>query len=522
MSLYPSIILANNFCFSTLVQDPKYYNVPGVEYVEIQVDHKKYMWAKGMPGVIPVMMRALLGARKQAKKLMNAAGKRIEEIHAELAATADEARREALRAELAEQEINKAVYNARQLALKISANSIYGFTGAVKTGKYHCLAVADSVTYRAREMLHHTVELVHEYTTKYTEGTAEVVYGDTDSVMVKFVGTEDVHQSAVVAEEAANWITQRFAEETGTDDIILEFEKVYWPYLLMRKKRYAGLMWEPNKENKMVITKLDAKGIELVRRDNCMLAKRIQKLVLDELMYKRNPERACEHVTEQLQLIVDNVPDLVDYKISKSRRKTYANEDLPHLHVCAKMAERQPGSEPQVGDRVPYVLLHLKNKANAKTFEKAEDIGYVRRNPERCTVDRLYYVEHQIEKPICGLLEHVIEHPERLFTQAKMQLSLQQNRQRTLFGMGAITAKHVPTTTLVTPAVVTPSAPAATAADKTTTKTDDAKIGGEAASTDAEASTRTTGILEDFMCSIGSTRPPTKPPFGHNPKRRKK
>ena len=153
MSLYPSIILANNFCFSTLVQDRRYQNIPGVEYVTIQVDHKVYVWAKGMPGVIPVMMRALLKARKQAKKLMAAAGKRIEEAEAELKEALAGGNVEAADAAREKKEkaiIETAVYNARQMALKISANSIYGFTGAVKTGKYHCLAVADCVSPFAR------------------------------------------------------------------------------------------------------------------------------------------------------------------------------------------------------------------------------------------------------------------------------------------------------------------------------------------------------------------------------------
>lgn len=432
MSLYPSIILANNFCFSTLVQDPKYQDVPGVEYVTIRVEEKTYVWAKGMSGVIPKMMRGLLGARKAAKKMMGAAAKRIEELSVELAQAQHANEIAELRAELNRYEIEKAVFNARQLALKVSANSIYGFTGAVKTGKYHCLAVADCVTYRAREMLHRTVELVQQY----TDNTCVVVYGDTDSIMVKFKDTHDAHSSAKVAEQAAVWITEQFCIETGTTDIVLEFEKVYFPYLLMRKKRYAGLMWEPNKENVMVVTKLDAKGIELVRRDNCALAKRIQKKTLDALMYKRDPDLARREIEAELQRIVDDDVPLMDYKISKARRKTYANQDLPHLKVCEKMAKRNPGSEPQVGDRVPYVLLHLKHRPKAKTFEKAEDIGFVMQNPTLCKVDRLYYVEHQIENSVSALMEHVIpEDPKILFTACKRQLDLQQSNQRTLLSM---------------------------------------------------------------------------------------
>lgn len=91
---------------------------------------------------------------------------------------------------------------------------------------------------------------------KYTiengyEHDAKVIYGDTDSVMVKF-GTADLATSMDLGREAAAYVTGFFVKP-----INLEFEKVYWPYLLINKKRYAGLYWtNPDKHDK-----LDAKGI---------------------------------------------------------------------------------------------------------------------------------------------------------------------------------------------------------------------------------------------------------------------
>lgn len=428
MSLYPSIILANNFCFSTLVQAKEYEDLPGVEYAEIVMEEKRYVWAKNHPGVIPEMMKALLGARKEAKRLMADAGRATKAAEMILAtcptdASATQARDAA--------KVSYAVFNARQSALKISANSIYGFTGAVKTGQYHCLAIADSVTYRARQMLNQTVAYVKEFT---CDG-CDVVYGDTDSVMVRFHGADTVQLAAEKATAAADWITGRFQEMTGTTDIVLEFEKVYFPYLLMRKKRYAGLMFEPDKDGVMHMTKLDAKGIELVRRDNCAIAKSIQKKTLDALMYKRDPDLAQSLIAEELDRIVKDEVPVTDYKISKSRRKDYKNDDLPHLRVCKKMYDRQPGSEPQVGDRVPFVFLYLKNNPKAKAFEKAEDIGYVLRNPDSCKLDRLYYLEHQIENSVCSLLELVVPNPSRLFDNARRELTHQQTGQRSIFTM---------------------------------------------------------------------------------------
>lgn len=428
MSLYPSIILANNLCFSTLVQDPAHENIPGVTYAEIIIGEKRYVWAKNHPGVIPEMMKALLGARKDAKRLMADAGRAVKAAETALLADPMDACAKQTRDAA---KVSYAVYNARQSALKISANSIYGFTGAVKTGQYHCLAIADSVTYRAREMLNQTVDFVKQF----TDNACDVVYGDTDSVMVRFDGADTVELAAEKATAAADWITEQFQKITGTTYVVLEFEKVYFPYLLMRKKRYAGLMFEPDKDGMMHMTKLDAKGIELVRRDNCPVAKQIQKKVLDALMYKRDPDLAQRLIAQDLgRLVRDEVP-VTDYKISKSRRKDYRNPDLPHLHVCKKMYNRQPGSEPQIGDRVPFVLLYLKNNPNAKAFEKAEDIGFVLQNPKLCKIDRLYYLEHQIQNSICSLLQLIIENPSRLFEDARRDLKHQQTGQRSILTM---------------------------------------------------------------------------------------
>jgi DNA polymerase delta subunit 1 len=95
------------------------------------------------------------------------------------------------------------------------------------------------------------------------EFDCKVIYGDTDSVMVKF-GTNNIEEAMRLGKEAAAYVSGHFIKP-----ISLEFEKVYCPYLLMNKKRYAGLLWtKPDKFDKM-----DCKGIETVRRDNCGLIK---------------------------------------------------------------------------------------------------------------------------------------------------------------------------------------------------------------------------------------------------------
>jgi DNA polymerase delta subunit 1 len=179
----------------------------------------------------------------------------------ELIAARKKAKRELA---LAVDPFEKAVLDGRQLALKISANSVYGFTGA-QVGQLPCLAISSSVTAFGRIMIEKTKQLVLEKYVKENgyEFDCKVIYGDTDSVMVKF-GTDNIEEAMRLGKEAAAYVSGHFIKP-----IQLEFEKVYCPYLLMNKKRYAGLLWtKPDKFDKM-----DCKGIETVRRDNCGLIK---------------------------------------------------------------------------------------------------------------------------------------------------------------------------------------------------------------------------------------------------------
>lgn len=102
-------------------------------------------------------------------------------------------------------------------------------------------------------MIDETKNAVEEkYNTKNGyEHDSIVVYGDTDSVMIRF-GVKTVAEAMVLGKEAAEFVTGKFIKP-----INLEFEKVYYPYLLINKKRYAGLYYSrPDKFDKM-----DCKGV---------------------------------------------------------------------------------------------------------------------------------------------------------------------------------------------------------------------------------------------------------------------
>lgn len=258
-SLYPSIIQAHNLCYTTLLNKTsveKLKLVKDEDYI-VTPNGDMFCTTKQRKGLLSQILEELLTARKQAKR--------------ELAVETDP--------------FKKAVLNGRQLALKISANSVYGLTGAT-VGKLPCLPIASSTTSYGRQMIEKTKQ---EVESKYTIANgyshdAQVIYGDTDSVMVKF-GTKDLAEAMKLGEEAAGYVSSKFIKP-----IKLEFEKVYFPYLLINKKRYAGLYWtNPNKYDKM-----DTKGIETVRRDNCRLVQNVIETVLRMILIDQDVQGAQE------------------------------------------------------------------------------------------------------------------------------------------------------------------------------------------------------------------------------------
>lgn len=143
---------------------------------------------------------------------------------------------------------------------------MYGFTGAGK-GALPCLEIASSVTSIGRQMIEKTKkQVINHFSMKNGyEHNARVIYGDTDSLMINF-GTKKVEESMKLGIEASKILSELFPRP-----IKLEFEKVYYPYLILAKKRYAGLLWTaPDKPEKK-----DCKGLENVRKDSCLLVRKM-------------------------------------------------------------------------------------------------------------------------------------------------------------------------------------------------------------------------------------------------------
>ncbi|KZF26553.1 hypothetical protein L228DRAFT_216732 [Xylona heveae TC161] len=368
-SLYPSIIQAHNLCYTTLL------NKTSVEKLNLQKDEDyivtpngdMFATAKVRKGLLTQILEELLTARKMARK--------------ELAVEKDP--------------FKKAVLNGRQLALKISANSVYGITGAT-VGKLPCLAIASSTTSYGRQMIEKTKDEVEK---RYTIANgyshdAQVIYGDTDSVMVKF-GPKELEKAMEMGQDAAEYVSSKFVKP-----IKLEFEKVYFPYLLINKKRYAGLFWtNPNKYDKM-----DSKGIETVRRDNCRLVQNVIETVLRKILIDQDVQGAQDYVKDTISDLLQNKIDMSKLVITKALSKSDYTAKQAHVELAERMKKRDAGSAPTLGDRVAYVIV--KGAGGSKNYERSEDPMFVLEN--NLPIDTKYYLDNQLAKPLGRIFEPIL------------------------------------------------------------------------------------------------------------------
>jgi DNA polymerase delta subunit 1 len=332
----------------------------------------------------------------------------------------------------------KQMFNGKQLAYKVSMNSVYGFTGASK-GMLPCVPIAATVTCEGRHMIEQTKELVE----REFEG-AKVRYGDTDSVMVEFdvqgrTGMDAIEYSWKLGEIASEKCNELFKKPKN-----LELEKVYYPYILYSKKRYAAKMWTQGKDGKMNMDCIDVKGLQLVRRDNIPYVREVSREILDIILESNNSEAAKNLAHEKAVQLLDGQVPLQKLILSQKLAESYKGErcpngcspkgnervynkngeqkvclkcyngyiiNLPHVRVHNKIRKRAPGSEPQSGDRVQFVIVKTQDP-KGKQFEKSEDPKWVLEN--NIALDYQYYFTNKFMTPVCDLIEPLVSNPQEV------------------------------------------------------------------------------------------------------------
>lgn len=241
----------------------------------------------------------------------------------------------------------------------------------------------------------------------FQAGIGSLIVKNTDSIMVQFdvegrTGTEAIEYSWKLGERASKEISGLFRSPNK-----LELEKVYCPYFLYSKKRYAAKMWV-EKHGKVVFDKIDVKGLQVVRRDSCKFVRDTCKKLLETVLESSDPSNAVSLAREARDNLLNGTVPSDELVLTKSLAAEY-KVNMPHVEVVKKMKERNPGSEPQIGNRVPFVVIKTK-KGVDRLFEKAEDPVWAEEN--KVPLDYEYYFEHQLRKPVEDLLEPLISSDE--------------------------------------------------------------------------------------------------------------
>lgn len=334
-------------------------------------------------GLLPTILNELLSQRRVAKRKM-AEAEEAGDMHM------------------------KMVYDKRQLALKVSANSVYGFCG-VKFGRLPCKPIARSVTARGREMIEMTKKVVVDYYAKHFApkygGKAIIVYGDTDSVFVKFPCTipqgadgkltdvsAAIQESFVFAEACS-----RRASEVFQAPNKLEVEKAYCPFLIVKKKRYAGGYFE-YRENKLpgsTPEKIATSGLETVRRDNAKMLPRQMQAVLDALMYDLSSERAIQYAQDAVAAIVHGPVEAV----------TIAETFVTYSQTCMREAGCDEASVAEIAEELEAVVMSSYTGA-------AAEINAIPISPHSKQSEWLEVIDAALKKH--GLEQHVDLIRERL------------------------------------------------------------------------------------------------------------
>lgn len=151
---------------------------------------------------------------------------------------------------------------------------------------------------------------------------------------------------------------------------------------------------------------MDCKGIETVRRDNCPLVANLINTCLQNILIDRDPDGAVTHAKEVISDLLCNRIDISQLVITKELTRTaqeYAGKQA-HVELAERMRKRDAGSAPNLGDRVPYVII--KAAKGVAAYMKSEDPIYVLEN--NIPIDTQYYLEQQLSKPLLRIFEPIL------------------------------------------------------------------------------------------------------------------
>ena len=336
-SLYPSVMIAYNYCYSTFLgRVVSWRGQNKMGFTDYQREPRLLELLKDQINIAP---NGIIYAKPEIRKSL------LAKMLAEILETRVMVK-SGMKVDKDDKTLQR-LLNNRQLALKLIANVTYGYTSASFSGRMPCSEIADSIVQTGRETLEKAIALIHSV----ERWGAEVVYGDTDSLFVYLHGRSR-DEAFDIGKEIAKTIT-----EMNPRPVKLKFEKVYHPCVLLAKKRYVGFKYESKDQEE---PEFDAKGIETVRRDGTPAEQKIEEKALKILFRSADLSQVKDYFQRQCAKIMRGKVSIQDFCFAKEvKLGTYSDKGPPPpgaLISTKKMLE-DPRTEPQYGERVPYVVI---------------------------------------------------------------------------------------------------------------------------------------------------------------------
>ena len=418
-SLYPSTIISENLCHSSVVWvkdhkkdgsvilvegSDKYDNLPGIGYIDIDFDilindptDKRKNPEKICDGrriarfaqppnneksTIPKILQKLLSARASCRKL----------------------------AKTETDEFRRALLDAQQLAYKLTANSLYGQLGS-GTSKIRRVVLAASTTAYGRKQLMYAKEVIESIYghNKDPRCDAMAVYGDTDSLFIRWRPKDSGSGERLSGLEAVA-LAKELTEEAGAlvssclkPPHDFEFDKVFKTFCLLSKKRYVGDMSEGDLDD----FHRKAMGIVMKRRDNAPIVKYVYGGVIENILTKQDITAAFKFAQQScLDLVAGKFP-ISKLAITKSLRAEYNTPNPPaHKILAERIGVRDPGNKPSTSERIKFIYIPQPPNTTLQG-DRIETPSYIKENDLK--PDYGFYITNQISKPVAQVFGLVVE-----------------------------------------------------------------------------------------------------------------
>lgn len=354
-SLYPSIIQEYNICFTTVER------CPDVSVSRLPSSEKT--------GVLPELLKNLVERRRMVKSwLKTATGLKAQQ------------------------------FDIQQQALKLTANSMYGCLG-FSNSRFYAKQLAELITLQGREILQSTVDLVQNVL------NLEVIYGDTDSIMI-YSGLDDIAKAKAIAAKVIQEVNKKYR------CLEIDLDGLYKRMLLLKKKKYAAVKLQFRDDKAYEV--IERKGLDMVRRDWSLLAKELGDFCLSQILSGGSCEDVVESIHSSLMKVKEEMRNgevsLEKYVITKSLTKppeAYPDaKNQPHVQVALRLKQNGYSAGCSAGDTVPYIICCEEGGSSGTSTgiaQRARHPDELKSNNSKWMIDIDYYLSQQIHPVVSRL-----------------------------------------------------------------------------------------------------------------------